>query len=247
MSDEKTGPFKDRTTMEHPSFVTVSFSRVTGGNKKFFGSSVRSNSWIVLRIQKAVLHHDLGYDSIHGSMDAMIEVGLSPAQFAELLTTMNVGTGVPGTLQRYNGESIEQLNDADSETKRVREHYERVLRARNAEARAEIKAIEAVMDEKKTLTQELKGRIKGVLERLTVQSDNSMPFYIDQFQEATEKVMVQAKAEVDAFVTHAIHSTGLEALRSQIPTPAIDHTCKHGTPIDDCSQGCFDAREGEVK
>jgi predicted nucleic acid-binding Zn-ribbon protein len=142
---------------------------------------------------------------------------LSPAQFAELLTTLNVGGGVPGTLQSFDGKQIEQLEVTESESKRVREHYEKMLKVKRAEVKEEIKAIEAEMDEKKTLTIDLKKRIKAVLESLTVQSEGSMPFYIDQFQEATERVVVQAKAEVDAFVTHAIQQTGLEQLRAQAP------------------------------
>jgi len=43
-----------------------------------------------------------------------------------------------------------------------------------------------------------------------VRSD--MPFVLSQFEEATEKVVGAAKAEVDAFMTHAVAAAGMEAL-----------------------------------
>ena len=56
-------PFQDRTAENHPSFVTVQFSRLSG-SKRFFGSSVTSHSWIRLQIRPATLYHHLGEDNI---------------------------------------------------------------------------------------------------------------------------------------------------------------------------------------
>ena len=102
-------PFQDRTAENHPSFVTVQFSRLSG-SKRFFGSSVTSHSWIRLQIRPATLYHYLGEDSIYATNRSLVEVDLSPAQFAELLTTMNVGSGVPGTLIRFDGKKVEEAD-----------------------------------------------------------------------------------------------------------------------------------------
>lgn len=214
--EKKFSPFENAKIMEHPSFVAVGFSRITG-LRRFFGSSVQSQSWIRLRVSPAQLHHDSGYDRVHSSLHSMIEVDLSPAQFAELLTSLNVGCGVPGTLVEFDGKRVEQMKEVGSETQRVREHYEKVLRKRLAESKDTVEAILAEVEDKKTFTQDLKGRLRNVLESLTTGSHNSMPYYIDQFQEATERVTSQAKAEVDAFVTHAVHQTGLKALKDGAP------------------------------
>ena len=208
-------PFKDQTTEEHPSFVTVGFSRISG-SKRFFGSSVTSSSWIELKIHKAKLHHDLGRDWIHGKLDSLIEVALSPAQFAELLTTINVGPGVPGTLNSFDGKGVEQPKEIKSETHRVKEHFAQVMKSRAAEMAVEAKEIQELL-EKPVIGKADRKRLADLISKLTMQFSSSMPFYVDQFDEAAQRIAVQAKAEVDAFITHAVITTGLETLRAKVP------------------------------
>ena len=77
--------------LTHPSYGMVQFSRVTGGNCRLFGSALEGhNHRIELRIFEAEMHidHDLHMERPYGK-GQIIEVALSAAQFAELLTTMN--------------------------------------------------------------------------------------------------------------------------------------------------------------
>ncbi len=39
-----------------------------------------------------------------------------------------------------------------------------------------------------------------------------MPFFLEMYEEATDKVTVAAKTEVEAFVVGAIHNAGMAAL-----------------------------------
>src|SRR5271166_5947858 len=124
----KYDPFKrlKETTESHPAMVAVQFSRVHGTPpQQFFGSSVKSSSWIRLTIQEAERGHQLGSDHIsaHGGK-YLLQLDLSPNQFAELLTTMNAGPGVPGTLKYYNGKEIEDYVEKDAEGKRVHENFQ---------------------------------------------------------------------------------------------------------------------------
>jgi hypothetical protein len=120
----------------------------------------------------------------------MIEVALSPAQFAELLTTMNSGPGVPGTLEKVMKNRAQEFKDALSEVTKI-------------------------VEEKKALSKSDCKQIMGILSSMVMQFESNMPFYVGQFEEAAEKIAVQTKAEVDAFITHAVQSTGLETLRNQ--------------------------------
>jgi hypothetical protein len=212
----KKSPFAEDKIQKHPSFVSVSFHRITG-QRRFFGSSVESQTWVELKVCPAELHHHLGSDSVYSANQPLIEVALSPAQFAELLTTMNSGPGVPGTLQEFNGKSVEQLPEIETETHRIREHFEKIMRNRSQEFRDALAEVTTLFEEKKSLN---KGDCKKIIDTLRTmvnQFSDSAPFYLGQFEEAAEKIAVQTKAEVDAFITHAVQSTGLEVLRSQAP------------------------------
>jgi len=208
-------PFKDQTTEEHPSFCTVQFSRISG-TRRFFGSSVTSHSWVALRVHKAKLHHDLARDWVHGKCNPMIEVYLSSAQFAELLTTMNHGSGVPGTLQSVDGKQIEQLEDIKSETTRVKEHFAKIMKVRASEMKDRTDVIRELL-KKPSIGKADREQIADFVSTLLAQFSDSMPFYLDQFDEAAQRVSAQAKAEVDAFITHAVATAGLEVLRAKAP------------------------------
>jgi len=85
----------------HPSYGTVMFTRTHcgGGREKLFGSAITNHfTTVKLTIREAELRHKYHEDRIWGDRK-IIEVELSAAQFVELLTTMNVGTGTPCTIR----------------------------------------------------------------------------------------------------------------------------------------------------
>ena len=50
----------------------------------------------------------------------------------------------------------------------------------------------------------------------------NMPFVLESFEESTEKITTTAKAEVEAFATHAVQLAGLEALGAPVLGEAVE-------------------------
>ena len=73
--------------------------------------------------------------------------------------------------------------------------------------------IEEILNSKKTIGKGDREDIRKLLTRVKSEYKSNMPFALEQFNEATDKLTQAAKAEVDAFVTHAAVMTGLEQLR----------------------------------
>jgi hypothetical protein len=96
-------------TYSDPTMVQVGFSRQTYGSEgvTLFGSSVKNNNVISLKISQSEVNRRLSQDWYHAEPRPIIEVLLTPLQFSELLTTMNVGFGVPGTLARHGDQNFE--------------------------------------------------------------------------------------------------------------------------------------------
>ena len=114
--------FDKKTKHEHPSYGMVQFVRTGGSSRRLFGSGLNHHSaTILLTVREGVRHHELGRDWYMGNR-ALVEVELSAAQFTSLLTQMNVGTGVPCTIRRYNGE-VAEPPDEPPETERVRNYF----------------------------------------------------------------------------------------------------------------------------
>lgn len=201
----------------HPSWVTVQFSRISG-SRSFFGSSVKSQSWIRLRVARAEKFESFGQDRIHGGLAGdLIEVDLSPAQFAELLTTMNVGTGVPGTLTYFDGKRIESYEETENEGIQVKEHYRKVLHESAVEFENGLHQVKTMMAKDK-LSKVDRQAMVNLMSNMVQHFKSNAPFYLDQYNETTDKIKTQMKAEVEAFVTHAITTTGLDVLQGKAPT-----------------------------
>ncbi|MCK5641792.1 MAG: hypothetical protein KAJ19_13400, partial [Gammaproteobacteria bacterium] len=80
-----------------------------------------------------------------------------------------------------------------------------------------IEAHELVIGEilaKKTVNKGDRQMIAGMISTFRLAITSNWPFYLDQFNTATEKVVTAAKSEVDAFVTGVVQRTGLTALES---------------------------------
>jgi len=68
---------------------------------------------------------------------------------------------------------------------------------------------------RKAPTAEERKQAHALLTKIIQDVGQNIPFMLSQFQEATEKITTAAKAEVDAFVTHAAMNLGVKALREQ--------------------------------
>ena len=200
----------------HPSYGTVQFSRVTcGGNTKMhlFGSPITNHFNVIdLIINRAEIKHDLHQDTIFGH-DELIRVRLSAAQFAELLTTMNVGSGVPCTILRIKGqERIPDPPGDEIELDRVKQNFEDDLKELLEDVTKQATELHTLL-EKKSLTKEDKRNIQWIVEHVKQAVGSNFKFAVDQFGEATDKVVSHAKAEIDHFVTAMVQKTGLEQLQ----------------------------------
>ncbi len=222
----------DDEILAHPSYGMVQFSRVTGGNCRLFGSALEGhNHRIELRIFEAEMHidHELHMERPYGK-GQIVEVALSAAQFAELLTTMNSSMGVPCTIMRRGGAQVEEPPAVAVESANVRTDFAAKMKALQPNLRERAQAILDLLPA--SLNKGARRQIEIGVERLAAQVTESATFALDQFQEAAERVTTSAKAEIDAVVTHVVQATGIEALREmrargEVPTlPAHEETSK---------------------
>jgi hypothetical protein len=100
----------DRKEYKHPSYGMIAFNRSMGGRPtRLFGSPLEEHYGTVrVVIGTGTRIHESNMDRYHGSLRGEhIEVEMSAAQFAEVLTSMNQGSGIPCTIRYINGKPIE--------------------------------------------------------------------------------------------------------------------------------------------
>lgn len=217
---------KEEQTFRHPAYAMIGFCRVQGNPGPLFGSQVTDHhTFMRLRIHHAERRHHLNSDWFRashaegGGQSLIVEVDLSAVQFAELLTCPNVGDGVPCTLRYLEGAPpIGNPPEVASPMEEVRDDFRR-----SAEHLASL--VHAHHEEMKKLLPKLtkKEREEAARRMAMIEQEirSNMPFVEKCFREITDKTIAAAKAEVDAFVTHAVMVAGMEAIRDRAAQAAL--------------------------
>lgn len=225
---EKDWPGKLKVIEEtHPSFGQLQISRITvGGEGKFnlYGSSIKHSNLIALRIHESSHiieeEHDWYFEQ-----GRIIEVYLSPSQFAEAITTLNVGSGVPCTInyRRDMQDSIESP-PINSKQEQHSEHFrERMSKFATNLTEFQHKT-NVILTGDKTPSKKERGDIVKELGFIIQEIKENIPYFEQQFKKQMEKTIVEAKAEIEAFVNHAITSTGLKTLQENENKKLIELT-----------------------
>jgi hypothetical protein len=203
-------------TYSDPTMVQVGFSRQTYGGKgvTLFGSSVKNSSVISLTISQSEVNRHLSQDWYHAKPRPIIEVLLTPLQFSELLTTMNVGFGVPGTLVKHGDQNFE-VPEYPSKAEQFKEEVSVDLKEVIEQINEAGQIIEGLLDDTKPIGKSVRKQLKDLVDSYRRLIEGHFPFVINQFSKQMAKTVAEAKAEVDAFVEDTVVKTGIEALKNQ--------------------------------
>lgn len=226
---------EERKNETHPSFGMARLTRVNGPEKLLFGSSVKPSSWVELQIARGVKEHGLGRDWYYRDVE-LVEIQFSPAQFAELITTFNCGSGVPCTISEMpdgtHGKKVKCFEEGDEsqETRQVIEKIREYGDKISAPLDSFLGTIDQIIADKK-ISQKLGTEIKGHFARMNQDLKSNLPFYISQLDEAASKVVSSKKAEIDAFMTTTMVKLGLQKFEElkQIGGNDEQHTQKIST------------------
>ncbi len=214
---------------KHPSYGMVGFSRITHGGAKggtnLFGSSLSHHHTIALRIKRASKKRSLSEDRYYGE-ETVVEVEMSPAQFAEAITTLNVGDGVPCTIRRIGRQGVENCPET-SMRQLFEAEFEHACVSTSDVAFDLIKKAEALLSQKTVKMSDRKELVE-LLRKISLNLKSNLPFIGTQFNEAMDKVVADAKGSFEAAIATRISDLGIKAfseLGSTEEVPAIQIEC----------------------
>lgn len=198
-------------TERHPAYALIGASRITrmggggGGGQVLFGSDFRHDGFVRIAIRKAHLTRDISHDYIHGSgRGTLIEVDLSEAQWATFVSTMNVGEGVPCTLESLDNKDIPEIVPDTDRRDQLRGEIDDTMQDA-------IKAIEAVRDAAPNK------KLRDLAETALRELNANLPYVAKSYDEHAEVTVERAKMEVAAYVARQIQRAGLKALGADEP------------------------------
>lgn len=206
----------------HESYAMASFSRVTSSeNHNLFGSSITHNNTITLTICQGERHRDLHREHFF-PRNKLIEVEMSQNQFSELITSLNMGSGIPVTLRHLGG-----VRKEDPPYHNQRHLFENEFKKDIQDVGKKLSAVaqelETMLEEKapKRVFKEFVHKLRMVAQHI----NSNLPFVQKQFNEAMDKTVTEAKSEVESFVFNRVTSLGIEGLKTNLlELEGNDHT-----------------------
>lgn len=202
------------TSYKHPSFGMLSFNRTHGGHSNLFGSSIQHNDTIHMVLKEGVVIRGLNDDRYVGE-DEILEVEMSQSQFAELITSINVGTGIPCTIKYLRGKG--RINEADFINKRqqITNEFKESMNERMSDAKEFYDEVKELFTTKKSIGKGDREMILRRLANVTQGMESSSKFIFDQFQNQIDKTITEAKGEIEAFAQNKINAIAQQALVEQ--------------------------------
>lgn len=200
----------------HPAYAMIGASRVTVGDgpggESLFGSDFMHRNYVVIRVVPATLRRGISNDwyGSNGRRD-YIEVAVSEAQWASFVSTMNVGDGVPATLQHFNGEEVPGIEPITNRRAQLNSEIGDTL----ADTVAHLDALDAAIEATPGASGKSKAALRESLRRARQELVSNLPYVSATFDKHAEATVERAKAEVDAWVTSAIQRAGLKALGAE--------------------------------
>jgi hypothetical protein len=204
--------------------ATISWSRLMcGAPQPMFGSEIKTDSPICIRICKAYISD---YSSatdyrVSSETPAMLEVELTPVQWAEFLTSGNMGDGVPCTITRLDGKRTSPV-----ESRNIAKEYDDFIKEKFDNFQGRIKDTEKmvkdILESGKSMN---KTQMKELLHQLEFTRNNTVDginYAKDRFREDMAKLVAKSKAEVNAYAELRLSALGAKFLMndgSDAPAP----------------------------
>lgn len=212
----------------HPSFALVSASRISG-SAVLYDSDFLHQNFVRLTIKRSQLNRTLS-NNWHFEREELISVDMSEAQWATFVSSMNVGSGVPCTLGRFNGESVPGLEAPLNSVEKFKLERDETMQ----------EGLEALKEMAKTITEsKLSKKEKEALlwniEQTSRGFGSSLKFVADQFGEFMEKTQEKAKIEINAYATSTLQRMGLEKASEFLKMADESGLAKETKTIEDAS------------
>ncbi len=197
----------------HDSFAQISFNRTVGINTNFYGSELPQDHHITLEVHHSEIERRLTHDQYYEN-GRILRIRMTSAQFSELITSMNSGSGIPCTLESLEGKNIEALPVLEGRKDFVHRKFEHRMENFALQLKEKQERVKELSN-KKTLSKEDQKELNWLVEWITQEVSSNIPYFSKCFQKTMDEVVFEAKTEVENAIQHKITTLGLNALHEE--------------------------------
>ena len=207
----------------HPSYGLIKFNKVTGSQSCFM-SDVNLGGYISLTVKKSQLNRNFSEYWVF-PQEEVLRLRLSYHQFAELITNLNNGVGIPCTLEWIAGEGKVEKYEAPPDE---RTQFETELKDKLNNALCKLKELNTQIAELKNKGKANKGeliQLSGLINSVSTELKSNIPFVEQLFQEALDQRVANVKVETSAWIENKLINMCLEQLKDQIKLLEKSNDC----------------------
>lgn len=209
----RTGDSIEDYRVTHPSFAQVEVSRVQGG-AVLYGSELRHREYISLSISNSQMVRGISTNRFFIDGLPLIEIALTEHQWSTLVSSLNIGGGVPCTLQSIRSGDFQEVPELErplrSESvfrKEVRDHLQSTI--------DDLADLRKIVGEG-NLSAKMRSQIESRIDRIEKQLGSNLPFISEQFDRHMEETVEEARASVNAYVINQAHTLGLKDVQTPV-------------------------------
>ncbi len=203
----------EKKKKEHESYGMLSFTNTTCNKGiNLFGSSIKCSNYITMKVHTAEDNRGLS-ENWYYPKKCIMEVQLSPAQFAEAITNTNT-VGVPCTLTRIMGQRMETppenenmmdlQDELDDHINELSERIDKLTEYSNI-----------LKNQKGGLKVGEKNALINGIDSVAQQLKSNIPFLGKQVARQMNRTVHQSKCEVDSFISGLTNKLGIKALKDK--------------------------------
>lgn len=198
----------------HPAYAQLVFSRQSGGHGCLYGSAIKHQETISMRISPSRKLSCKYFERYFSENIPYIEVRMSQSQFAQAITSMNMGSGVPVTLETLRGKRMPNCEEESVSEIANRGLVEKIEQFTDKITSGE-KRINEIVNKKGSILKKDREVISNIYQNLITDLRYNIPFLHECMIEAYDKSATSAKADIEAFYNNAIRQMGMDALNQK--------------------------------
>lgn len=180
----------------HPSYGHITIGRQSSNRERLFGTASNGHNTISIEISEATFEHDpdSGMCYVHPAK-RILEVSMSPLQFAEAIASLNCAEGQACTITWREGKGFIKTDDEPTTKREILARvFEKAMRDLDKDCVQFVDRAKALRDKANVNKGDREEFVK-LAESLVAVITRTVPYVASQFTDVVERILAEAKAD----------------------------------------------------